>query len=195
MDPSCMQRGVGGSNSRSLSNNSLSHGPSHHHHGSYSHQRGHRGTGGVSSHGYPSGNSQSGRASGSALQMQSEGVLSRTGSSGYLHNSMNEYSSPGLSLGWHSSGSASLLGPQLHGSGSNGATRSGHGAMGAKRHRGLDIAGGAPAQAGPHHDALMELARENLLLKHQLHVATTEVGLHAEKALSVCLLPSEHLLH
>ncbi len=47
----------------------------------------------------------------------------------------------------------------------------------AKRHRGLDAPGGAAAQAGPHHDALMELARENLLLKHQLHVATIEVAL------------------
>ena len=178
-----MQRGIGGSNSRSMSNNSLSHGPSHHHHGSYAHQRGHRSGGGVSSHGYASGNSPStGRASGSAIPMQGDSILSRTGSSGYMHNSMNEYSSPGLPLGWHSSGSASFLGPQLHGSGSNGATRSGHGAMGghAKRHRGLDVSAGASAQAGPHHDALMELARENLLLKHQLQVATTEVALHCE---------------
>jgi hypothetical protein len=187
-----MQRGMGGgSNSRSMSNNS-SHGPAHHHHGSFAHQRGHR-VAGVSSHGYPSGSSPSiGRAS-SAIPPQSDGVLSRSGSSGYMHNAMNEYSSPGLSLGWHSSGSAPYLGPSLHGSNSNGANRSGHGAMGghaAKRHRGLDVPGGTSAQAGPHHDALMELARENLLLKHQLHVATTEVTL-----LSVCLcpLPLKHL--
>jgi hypothetical protein len=34
----------------------------------------------------------------------------------------------------------------------------------------------AGPQAGPHQDALMELARENLLLKHQLHMATLEVS-------------------
>ncbi len=45
----------------------------------------------------------------------------------------------------------------------------------AKRHRGVDglCMGGPPCS--PHDDALMELARENLLLKRQLHVASLEV--------------------
>ncbi len=96
------------------------------------------------------------------------------GNGAYMHNSMSEHGAQGLAWGWHSSQS-NLLAASGHETGSNGFTRNGHSSAGGhKRHRGLD-GSAAPVQAGPHHDALMELARENLLLKHQLHVATTEV--------------------
>ena len=60
------------------------------------------------------------------------------------------------------------------------------GSVGSKRNRdmmgehgGLDqraLAAGHVSQGGAHQDALMELARENLLLKHQLQVASLELS-------------------
>ncbi len=48
----------------------------------------------------------------------------------------------------------------------------------AKRNRGADGMPSSSVQCSHHDDALMELARENLLLKRQLHVASLEVPLH-----------------
>jgi hypothetical protein len=182
MEQSYIQRGGGGSATRSSASNvSLgnSHGSAHHHHGGYAHQRGHRSSG-PPLPGYVGTSSPStGRANGPTISPHSDGYLSKGGAGGYAHSSMSDYPH-GLSGGWHTGSSASLIGPAPHNSGSNGATRNGHVSSGghSKRHRGMDSPS-APVQGGPHHDALMELARENLLLKHQLHVATAEVEILA----------------
>ena len=172
-----MQRGAGGS--------SRNHGSSHHHHGSFSQQRVHRGSGGTS-HAFSASASPSSARGG--IPSHSDGLSK--GSGAYMHSAMADYGTQGLPWGWHAGGSAPLGGLPHHEGSSNGV-RSGHGAMGghAKRHRGLEPPA-ASAQAGPHHDALMELARENLLLKHQLHVASAEVGV-SPLAYCASSLPAE----
>ena len=201
MDPSYIQRGAGSSATRSsASNNSSgnSHSSAHHHNGGYAHQRGHRGSGSstMQGHGFGGVNSPStGRASSSSMITHSDSYLAKGNGSGYLHHSMGEFP-PNIAGGWHSGSSVSLVGPSLHSSGSNGVSRSGHNSSGghAKRHRGLETPA-APSQGGPHHDALMELARENLLLKHQLHVATAEVKSDLTVKLTRVLFVCIHVLH
>eukprot|EP00292_Cryptomonas_paramecium_P009876 CAMPEP_0113692708 /NCGR_PEP_ID=MMETSP0038_2-20120614/19247_1 /TAXON_ID=2898 /ORGANISM="Cryptomonas paramecium" /LENGTH=264 /DNA_ID=CAMNT_0000614675 /DNA_START=213 /DNA_END=1004 /DNA_ORIENTATION=- /assembly_acc=CAM_ASM_000170 len=81
-------------------------------------------------------------------------------------------------LGWHSpSTSPHMTATSAHHASTNGSARNGHAFSGhAKRQRGLDVPPLGSVPSSPHHDALMELARENLLLKHQLHVAHVEVS-------------------
>ena len=85
---------------------------------------------------------------------------------------MGEYlNSPAMSSIGHSGSVGSL-----HSSHMGCSRNSNSGDPHAKRNRGADGMPASSAQCSHHDDALMELARENLLLKRQLHVASLEVG-------------------
>jgi hypothetical protein len=146
--------------------------PAHQHNSMHNtiqfHQRGHKSTGAIQMNGYSTHALSSGNSLAQpALHYDFPSYKPETQS--YIP--MGEY------LNSPSSGHGSA-GGSLYSSHSSGSRLGISGDPIAKRNRGADGMPSSSAQCAHHDDALMELARENLLLKRQLHVASLEVSIH-----------------
>jgi hypothetical protein len=147
--------------------------------GLQSHHRGHRSSSSIPMNGYSSQsfNSHGGKTASQAGMHDFSPYKQE--SQAYIP--MGEYLSSSAITGLGSHGGAGAALSASYGGGTRGgmngdSSMNGHSAH-SKRHRASDglSVGGMPSSL--HEDALMELARENLLLKRQLQVASLEVQL------------------
>jgi hypothetical protein len=165
---SCKPRNHNGS--RSGASNMPAHQHNLMHNSVQFHQRGHKSTGATQMNGYSSHTLSSNSSSNLPAQssLHYEFPPYKQESQSYIP--MGEYlNSPAMPSIGHGGAGGSLY--SAHSSRLSGDPH-------VKRNRGADGMPSSSTHCSHHDDALMELARENLLLKRQLHVASLEVSPH-----------------
>ena len=170
MDP-CKSKNHNSATSRSFGNGSSSH---QHSPTQQSHQRGHRCNATSSINGYSSHSSISSYSSGKRSSQQAHHEFSTYTQDRQSYIPMREYLNSSAMYTVDHGGLGASLGASQGGSRCHLSGGQPFGNQ-AKRHRGDDGLSVDGLPCTPHDDTLVELARENLLLKRQLHVASLEV--------------------